>query len=366
VVDLSGFEKDDTYYSQAWFFPNKPLVHIIPQNWNFDPTSLITNRPIYLADCKTSSYFQWKFNPGTAGALIESVGSPGQCIMGAPSDTYPAITASCNASNPLFIFYEDTYGQIYYIDSNKSHICLDIEDESGPSIGYWTCKNAQNTNQDWKITNDGYITSTDPNFVNKCLGFDDGTSIQVWVYTNGDSVELFLNNKSLGKQSVAPYEIGQYTVTYEPGVVVAAVTKNGQSWGNDTTTTTASPNYLNLILERPITGENVWSDGQDTALVYVSLHDSQGHIVRNATNLVTFTVSSGNAKILGTGNGKPSDNTPDQSPSRQLWNGLVRGVIGFGKNSNNGTVTIQATSSGLKSSQITISTQPRPVNYPEI
>jgi len=297
--------------------------------------------------------------------LIARIGRPGHCIPGAPSNTYPATTATCNANDSLFIFYVDNYGQIYYVDSNKNHICVDLS-ESGPDIGFWTCKNSQNGNQNWKVSNDGYITSLDPNFLNKCLVLDDGTNIQVWVYTNGDSVELFLNNKSLGKQSIAAYDIGQYMVTYEPGTILAVVTKNGQSWGNDTITTTSTPNYLNIVLERPVAGESVWSDGQDTALVYVSLHDSQGRIVRNSTNLVTFTVISGSGKILGTGNGKPSDNTPDQSPSRQVWNGLVRGVVGMGKNANNGTVTVQATSPGLRSAQVIVPTQPRPWNYPEI
>jgi len=323
------------------------------------------NGQLYLGICGASKYLQWKFSVSFIGSTIESIAQPGQCIQGDFPGTYPGITNRCDSTNSSFIFYNDGFGQIYWIDSSQKHICLDVQGGTGPNIGFLECKNTTNTNQGWNINN-GLLASSYSSLLGSCIQYNDGTTLPVWIYTNGDSVELFLNGQTFGRQAIAKYGIGQYIVSYQPGVLQAVVTKNnGVPWGTATLATTGPPSYLNLTLERPGINEVAFTDGQDAALVFVSVHDDQGRIVRNVTNLVTFTVS-GPSRVLGTGNGKPSDLTPDQSNQRQLWNGLVRAVIGFSKSSQNGTVTVQATSPGLRPSSVNIPTQPRPWSFPEL
>jgi len=155
-------------------------------------------------------------------------------------------------------------------------------------------------------------------------------------------------------------------VTYQPGTVQAVATKGGKAWANVSISTSGTPASLTLAIERPITGETVHSDGQDVALLRVSIHDSNGNIVRNVNNTVTFTVTSGQGRVIGTGNGDPVDHTQDQSNQRMVFNGLARAVIGANKNSASGSIVVQASSPGLQSASVTINTAPPAWNWPEI
>ena len=56
----------------------------------------------------------------------------------------------------------------------------------------------------------------------------------------------------------------------------------------------------------------------------VAVLDSNGMVVPSASDNVTFTVS-GEANLIGTGNGDPADHTADKSASRSAFHGLVAG-----------------------------------------
>jgi beta-galactosidase len=49
----------------------------------------------------------------------------------------------------------------------------------------------------------------------------EGEEIPVWVYSNLDEVELFVNGKSLGSQKVPRLGHVEWKVKYEPGVIEA-------------------------------------------------------------------------------------------------------------------------------------------------
>ena len=52
--------------------------------------------------------------------------------------------------------------------------------------------------------------------------------IDVWVNSNADNVELFLNGKSLGKKDMPRYSHLQWKVAFEPGKLEAIAYKNGR------------------------------------------------------------------------------------------------------------------------------------------
>ena len=56
----------------------------------------------------------------------------------------------------------------------------------------------------------------------------EGEPISVWVHSNLDSVEVFLNGKSQGSQKVQPLTHLEWKVKYEPGVLEARGTKDGK------------------------------------------------------------------------------------------------------------------------------------------
>jgi len=56
----------------------------------------------------------------------------------------------------------------------------------------------------------------------------EGIEIPVWVYSNLDEVELFLNGKTLGSQKVRNLGHLEWKVKYEPGVLEARASKDGK------------------------------------------------------------------------------------------------------------------------------------------
>ena len=50
----------------------------------------------------------------------------------------------------------------------------------------------------------------------------------VWVHSNLDEVELFLNGRSQGSQKVEPLTHLEWQVKYEPGAIEARGTKDGK------------------------------------------------------------------------------------------------------------------------------------------
>jgi hypothetical protein len=343
ALDLSGFPKDDIFYLQAWFQPAKPIVHLVPQNWNFEsqPSSL------FLSPC--SSAPSWKFVSASGALIIQSVQNPGSCLQGQPS--YPAHLSPCNSSDPSFLFHTDDFGQIFWMHGSDK-MCLDIEGGSGPDVGFWACKNAKGSNQDWSYdSGSGQLASSSS--PSSCLA----AGIQVFVYTNGDEVDLYLNGKLVGHQSLLPFDSGVFTLSFLPGNLTAVVRKQGSPWGRDTVVTTGMALSLILKVDSPSDGSPIFSCGQDAAILQAYVVDSSGWIVRTATDVITFSTTSGGF-IRGTGNGNPSDHSPDQSNQRALWNGYARAVVGATRGVVPGQFSVTASAPGLKSAQVVIKTQP--------
>jgi len=348
-IDLSGFPKDSMYYFQAMWFPNQPLVHITPQNFNLPPES-----DTFVSACSEGAS-TWKFGNGAypQGSYIQSIDKPGYCLQGNPGSS-PGQLAKCDPSNPSFLFFKDQYNQIYFM-SNGGKQCLDITDGEGPSVGFWPCKDQTGTNQIWSFDNKTMLIKSNF-FQGECLA----TGTQVYVYTNGDSIELYLNGALVGKQSISPFEIGEFVLPSAAGNLTAVVQKNGVDWGFQTIRTTMAPVKLVLTMERPRNSlEPIINDGQDVALLRVSAVDANGQIVRSATNLITFEISSNNGigKIVGTGNGNPSDHYPDQGNKRPLWNGYAAVLVGTTNSGSVGGIIVTASTPGLQSSQFMINTK---------
>jgi len=319
ILDVAGFYKDDAYYYKS-IFHSDPLVHIVPHSWN-PPPPPTSNGYLSLIDCGTSSaelYTLWKFNPAQpGGSTVESLAQPGQCLVFAGSDVYPAYTAPCDPGNSSQIFQADAYGQISY----QGQYCLDIQLQAGPNIGFFTCKNANSTNQDWSYSPlNNQISSLYTGYGSQCIGYMDGSIIAVWVYTNGDTVELLLNGLSYGNQSIGQFEKATFLVPYTPGELVARAYKQQNAWAMDVLGTTGAPAAIQLSVERPMDGEALRADGQDAALLVVKVVDENGAVVPDANNVIHYAVS-GAGQLLGTGNGDPSDRDPEQVPRRRVWNG---------------------------------------------
>jgi beta-galactosidase len=169
----------------------------------------------------------------------------------------------------------------------------------------------------------------------------EGEEIPVWVYSNCDTVELFLNGRSLGAQTMTPNSHLEWKVKYAAGKLFAKGTRNGQSF-QTTVETTGAPAAIALEPDRT----TLTADGADVSLVAVKIVDAQGRTVPVATNPVTFNLT-GPGRLLGVGNGDPASHEPDKANHRTAFNGLCLAIIQSG--SKPGPIRIQASSPGLRS-----------------
>ncbi len=134
-----------------------------------------------------------------------------------------------------------------------------------------------------------------------------GQDIDVWAYSNCDSVGLFLNGQSLGGKPVPKYSHVDWKVKYEPGTLLAKGYKDGKEVATDKVETTGEPYAVKLVPDRI----NINADGEDVSTVTVEVVDSKGRIVPTAGNEIAFTIK-GPGKIIGVGNGDPSSHEPDR------------------------------------------------------
>ncbi len=163
----------------------------------------------------------------------------------------------------------------------------------------------------------------------------EGEPISVWVHSNLDSVELFLNGKSQGSQKVQPLTHLEWKVKYEPGVLEARGTKDGKIVLAERRETTGEPASIRLTADRI----EIDADGEDVAVLRVEVLDKEGRPVPTADNLINFKVT-GEGRLIGVGNGDPNCQESDKEPRRSLFNGLAQVIVQA--NRTPGTITIEA------------------------
>ena len=171
----------------------------------------------------------------------------------------------------------------------------------------------------------------------------EGQPIDVWVYSNADNVELFLNGKSLGKKDMPRNGHLQWSVKYEPGILSAVGYKNGREIKAKVETTDRPAEVVITPYKT-----TMLADGKDATVINVTVVDKQGREVPDANNLIKFSVD-GDAKIIGVGNGDPSSHEPDKCSDgnwqRTLFNGKCQVILRSGRTA--GFIKFNATSEGL-------------------
>jgi len=181
-----------------------------------------------------------------------------------------------------------------------------------------------------------------------------GETISVWVHSNLESVELFLNGKSLGSQQVKPLFHLEWKVPYEPGVLEARGSKGGQVVLTEKRETTGAPASIRLTADRT----EINADGEDVAVLKVEALDKEGRAVPTAGNMIHFKVT-GNGALIGVGNGDPNCQESDKEPKRSLFNGLAQVIVQATREP--GTVTVEALTEerrgNLARTQVTITTK---------
>jgi beta-galactosidase len=201
----------------------------------------------------------------------------------------------------------------------------------------------------------------------------EGEFIPVLCYTNCDTVELFLNEKSLGIQGYWFPRSGMqerwpnfparnqaarttadlhltWTVPYQPGTLKAVGVKDGTIVANEEISTTGEPAAVALTVDREV----IAADRRDIAHIIIRILDAQGRLVPIADNEVSIEIQ-GEGSIIGVDNGNPLDHQDFKSHRRQVFNGLCLAIVQ--STAQPGPVHLIVTSPGLRSSSVIITSK---------
>lgn len=173
----------------------------------------------------------------------------------------------------------------------------------------------------------------------------EGEEIAVWVYSNLEEVELFLNGKSLGSQKVPHLGHVEWKVKYAPGAIEARGSKSGKVVLTEKRETTGPTVAIRLTADRT----EINADGEDVAVLTVEALDKDGRPVPTAGNLISFKIS-GEGALIGVGNGDPNCQESDKEPKRSLFNGLAQVIVQSTKRP--GEIHIEAVKEGWEGPEL--------------
>jgi beta-galactosidase len=183
-----------------------------------------------------------------------------------------------------------------------------------------------------------------------------GKDVPVYVYTGGDSAELFLNGKSLGRRTKNPdaevvrdrYALRWLDVPYQPGELKAVAYDHGKQIGMALMRTAGEPARLRLNPDR----KSLKATGEDLSYVMVEAVDKDRNLCPLAMNDVKFTVE-GHGSLAGVANGDhhfPAEFVADHVT---LFYGKAMIVVRASEDGG-GRIRIAATSDGLHEADVSI------------
>lgn len=184
----------------------------------------------------------------------------------------------------------------------------------------------------------------------------EGEEIEVWAYSNCDEVELTVNGKKLGRQTMPRNGHLKWKAVYQPGKVVAIGYKNGKRILTETVETTRPASKIVLKADR----QTIKADGRDVSVITVEVRDNKGRIVPDACPMLTFRLE-GEGRIIGVGNGDPAylgEDHPKEKDCHEFgipaFNGLAQVIVQSSQRAS--AISLSCTSEGLKQGTIELNT----------
>lgn len=182
--------------------------------------------------------------------------------------------------------------------------------------------------------------------------FNDGQIIDVCAYSNAPYVELFLNDKSLGKKYIdlenGPELQARWKVPYEKGEIKAVAYDNDfRVVATDTQKSFSDPSDIVLSTKNT----RLKADGKDLCFIEISTVDSNGVFVANARNRMNISVS-GCCRLVGLDNGDSTDYEEYKGTSRKLFSGRLLAIVE--STYETGEAVIMVSSKGLKPASLKI------------
>ena len=185
----------------------------------------------------------------------------------------------------------------------------------------------------------------------------EGEITPVFVYTNYDSAELFVNGKSMGvqkKNNSTPqnrYRLMWNDVKYEPGTVkVVAFDSNGKIAAKSEVKTAGDPYKIVLEADR----KTIKADGEDISFVTVSVVDKNGISCPVADNELQFKVT-GAATYRAACNGDATSLEIFHQDHMKLFSGKLVVLVKAIKTA--GSIQLEVTGKGLQKGKINLKSE---------
>ena len=177
----------------------------------------------------------------------------------------------------------------------------------------------------------------------------EGEQMDVVAYTNGEDVELYLNDESLGRKDPADDETPwvTWTVPYEPGTLRAVARTDGEEVARYELQTAGEPHAIELEPNR----SEIRANGEDVSSVRVRVVDSEGVRVPQADHEVRFAVE-GPGENVGVGNSNHESLAPYEADVRNVYEGRARIIVQ--SSGAAGEITVRAEAEGLASDAVSI------------
>lgn len=184
--------------------------------------------------------------------------------------------------------------------------------------------------------------------------FSEGQAVDIRICSNGASVELLVNDVSIGKK-VLNHNNGRdftatFTVPYTKGKITAvAYDETGNEIARESRASFGDSRKIVLKSDK----KEILADGRSLAFVEISTVDENNNPVDNAMDYVTVDVS-GNGYLMGLDNGDSTDFDEYKSYHRKLFNGKLLAVIL--SDTGCGDINVTVTGNDLIGDSITIAT----------
>jgi beta-galactosidase len=192
----------------------------------------------------------------------------------------------------------------------------------------------------------------------------EGQFVRVFCYTNCDTVELFINGKSVGTRGFEFPRMGMekkygtyperarvlrttndlhlaWDVPYAAGTLKAIGVKDGKVVTETEVSTTGEPAAIALTADR----ETIKADQRDVVHITAQITDAEGRRVPAADNEVVFRIQ-GEGKLIGVDNGDPQSHEDFKANRRTSFQGLCMAIVQ--STTRSGEIQIAASSNGLK------------------
>ena len=174
----------------------------------------------------------------------------------------------------------------------------------------------------------------------------DGSKANIYIYTNGDEVELLLNGKSLGrkanpKEAKLRNQIRWGEIEYQSGRLEAVAYKNGKPVARHAIETTGEP--VKIMVEAD---NNNWqADGMDLQHIRLTAVDSKGRRCLSYDDELSFSIE-GDASIVAVTNGDITTDEIATQPHVRLWQGQAMVILRSGRQPSK--VTLKTTPKTFK------------------